>query len=820
MTGKHALFAVLTTAVVGLAAAGTDLEPIASIEGVRGKAALLNGNHTFLQAPAVQSFPIENGFTVSLWIKPDHWTQKASLVGNLGDFQMLLRGGGGVYFWKQNHHQFGGAGGAKTLLWAPKAFPATLGKWSHIAFSYDQKGHGVGYLNGRKVAEQLPGQEPRGQGIVQVSPTPRTKAARLDVGFRYQGGVDELYLYGRVLTDGEVLALSRGNAPAGAFAVYRMDDPARPGLDSSGNNRHLEAVRGPFGQSAPILGYEVDAPAAATDGVLTAYTRSSLDRVFQRDRLKEVKVVPDRISAELAGNEYEAFQLVLTPNRELKKATLTVPDFKLGETVCPVEVRMVDYVKIPTPSNIKTRRGGENVFGEMVSVYPGPEAAPGWYPDRLRVMPENFTLKANECKAFWITVKSPKNAPAGIYRTVAEVRAADGPALKIPLCIKVRGFSLPDELSAAHTTSVHSAYIGSVADLDGFYRVLSRYYIASSDPKASVGVAFAADGSVKLDTAEWDREMELAVGKYHQKVVFIPPFGMYGIPKAADGAGTRLGVQVSDGKGALTPEFKEKFGRYIAAMAAHLKKKGWFERARMTLVDEPHSVDDFKLCRAVAELVRRHAPGLKIELTKWPTAESIGCADIWCIGALQPEQIAKAVARGESVEQYPNWHMLIDRPSMDRRMLGFQMFKYHLSGVLHYTLNSAWQNPAGQVSPQMRYPDGRVIYGSGQVMYNGKDGVPEPSVRIDTVRDALEDYECLKMIEKIAAARPADPAAQEALAYAKDAAEKLVPCYESYGNGLKTGWKTLRWELDWKVLLKYRGGLLDRLEKLSAKQDK
>ena len=52
--------------------------------------------------------------------------------------------------------------------------------------------------------------------------------------------MDELYLYGRVLNDAEVLALSQGNAPAGAFAVYRMDAPARPGLDSFGNNRHLE----------------------------------------------------------------------------------------------------------------------------------------------------------------------------------------------------------------------------------------------------------------------------------------------------------------------------------------------------------------------------------------------------------------------------------------------------------------------------------------------------------------------------------------------------------------------------------------------------
>ena len=88
--------------------------------------------------------------------------------------------------------------------------------------------------------------------------------------------------------------------------------------------------------------------------------------------------------------------------------------------------------------------------------------------------------------------------------------------------------------------------------------------------------------------------------------------------------------------------------------------------------------------------------------TKWPTKEGIGAADIWIIGALQPKQIKAALARGEKVEQYPNWHMLIDRPAMDRRMMGFQMYKYGLSGVLHWSLDSVWRNPDELLSPQMR----------------------------------------------------------------------------------------------------------------------
>ena len=63
-------------------------------------------------------------------------------------------------------------------------------------------------------------------------------------------------------------------------------------------------------------------------------------------------------------------------------------------------------------------------------------------------------------------------------------------------------------------------------------------------------------------------------------------------------------------------------------------------------------------------------------------------------------------------------------------------------------------------------------------------------------------------------ANPASPAAVEAAAYMSDAAHKLVPCYEATGNGLRGSWKTLQWELDPYVLLKYRKGIMDRIETL------
>ena len=793
-----------------IAAAAEGLDPIGSADGVRGKSAVINGMNTFLQAKS-SNFAFDGGFTVSLWIKPFRWGHQVGLMTDVGSFQMLERGqgDGGIYFWERHtQHVTNG------LLWAPEKYRIPLNKWTHIAFTYDQKGHGIGYRNGKKVAEQLPGQEEKGQGIVKIyNGRGNTKFA---LGKTYRGEMDEVYVYGRVLSEKEIADLCNGKAPSGAAAAYLMDDPANPGKESSGNNRQLYAACGPQGKPAPILGYTVEAPAAAANDQLVAWTRSSMDHSFQRDKLAGVKIA-DAPSADMAGNEYESFQLVLTPKRELKDVTLTVGDFKLGNAVCKAEVRAVDYVKLPTPSNIKVPKRGANVYGESVSVFPGKDTVAGWYPDPLREMPGKFDLKANESKTFFITVKSPANAPAGIYRSVAAVKAADGTTLDIPLSIRVRGFSLPAALDrhSVHTgNNFRSVGLVSKKYMEEYYAAMAPYYLSLSHTFNGINVKFNADNSVELDTAEWDKEMELAINKYGMKVIFIPTVGMYGLPKAQNISRTWEGVQITPGEGKITPEFEVKFGNFIEVFAKHLKAKGWLERAEMSLVDEPHTKGDFALGHAVSKLVKKRAPGLKVMWTKWPTKEGIGAADVWIIGALQPGQIKAALARGEKVEQYPNWHMLIDRPAMDRRMLGFQMYKYGLSGVLHWSRDSVWRSPDELLSPQMRYPDGRVIYGSGLIMYPGKNNIPQPSIRLDTTRDALDDYEYLMILEKLAAKRPGDPAAKEALEYAKNAADKLVPCYEAEGDGLKTSWETLKWEMDHNVLLEYRKGVMDRIEKL------
>ena len=786
--------------------------PVKLVPGVRGQAIWLDGLHTYLSEPTRAPFALDQGLTFALWIKAERWGHLAGILQNIGSFSFLKRRQGGFYFWDTRSRY------PASMLWAPDAFPETLNQWQHVAFTYDQKGTAIAYLNGKKVAEQLPGQEEKGQGIVRFLNRHPTQTFRFDIGRgSFQGALDEVYIYGRVLSAAEVADLAKGNAPDGPIAAYLWDDSAQPLADSSPARRHLQTMEGAQGKDAPVLGGVVDLPAAAANDRLVAWCQSSVVRVFQKDRLAKVKV-EERVAAELAGNEYESFQLVLSPKADLAKVNLAIPPFTLGGTQIPVEVRRVDYVMIPEPSNIMVPNlRATNVYGEIVSAFPGKPNPPGWYPDPLPRLAPDLALKGGLSHAFWITVKSPANAPAGIYRTTAKVTAAGGLALDIPLSIRVRGFSLPEEKLFTHTVAVTHA-INNGAPLEEFYRILSRYYLSGDCTRAPIGIKFLPDGKVELDTAEWDREMELAVGKYRQKVIYLPTIGFYGIPKAANHARTWCGIQVSQGHGVMTEEFRNKFGAYLKAISAHLKEKGWLDRTRITLVDEPHTRDDFRLCHDVSLLVRQCAPDLLIETTKWPTRESIGISDVWCLGAFQPDQIEKAIARGEIIEQYPNWHLLIDRPVMDRRMFGFQMWKYHVSGILHYSIGRGWEDPASLRSPHLRYPDGRVIYGSGIIMYPEKDGVPMPSARISTIRDALEDYEAIRILEQLAARNPAHPDAKEALQYLKNAADQICPSYECRGKGLKIGFQDYRWSLDTGLLLECRRGIMDRIEKLQKLQ--
>ena len=285
---KNKCLLALTAFAVSLGAAEADLglDPIRFEKGVHGQAAVINGLNTYLTDSSAV-FPLEKGLSISMWVKPRKWSHLAGLLENVGSFSLVKRDKdyGGLYHWNRKGHHT-----VALLPWNPKAFPLPENKWSHIAFTYDQKGHGVGYLNGKIVGELFPDKNVQKKDIPVIDSGRRYNKGTFRIGMSYRGSLDDVYIYNRVLSQKDIQDLMKGNAPADPIAAYLMDDPSMPGKDSSASARHLKPACGPTGKPAPLLGYTVDVPVAAANDSLVAYCRKSVDRVFHNDKLKSVKV--------------------------------------------------------------------------------------------------------------------------------------------------------------------------------------------------------------------------------------------------------------------------------------------------------------------------------------------------------------------------------------------------------------------------------------------------------------------------------------------------------------------------------------------------
>jgi len=163
---------------------------------------------------------------------------------------------------------------------------------------------------------------------------------------------------------------------------------------------------------------------------------------------------PRPIRIEAARNEYEPFQLVITPKVPLKQLRLRLEPFvpstrQLSRAPRPVwdEVAFVDYVPVTIPTD---------AWG-AVGDYPDP-LIPLFRRDRWQgigdmekaVEVQVTNLSANKNQPLWLTVFVPKDTPAGIYRAAVQVVDAVGidgkpvpcPISPVPIELRVLWFHL------------------------------------------------------------------------------------------------------------------------------------------------------------------------------------------------------------------------------------------------------------------------------------------------------------------------------------------------------------------------------------------
>ncbi len=469
-----------------------------------------------------------------------------------------------------------------------------------------------------------------------------------------------------------------------------------------------------------------------------AWTAPSTVRVMPQALPEKVEPAAARIA--LAGREYESFQIVLLRAPDRDPGTMTV---KCGE------LRQADGAGRIAAENITWHQVG---FVKLEQVWPHPKVVnrtPGWWPDPLLPV-ETFTLGPNEAQAIWVTVYCPPGTPAGEYRGMVTVQPERGEGLEVPVSATVYGFDLP----------VQGHLKTAFALMDGYLeKIYGRPLTAKL--RQAYGDYLLAHRLNPDDISRTDPPALEDLEHYYHRGL-----NAFNVLNMVQERGNRTWVCWSPLK-VYTPEFKQHLIERLDPYVAELRKRKLIDKAYIYTFDE-RGEDFYPVIKEYFGMVKERYPEIHT-LTTAKVAQDPGKmkelnVDWNCplTARYKLEEADRCRAAGLEVWAYvclgprfPYANWLADDPLIEARVIWWQAFQQKMDGFLYWGLN-IWHrahndhiiDPAQ--GPKLKWSittGGRhpTLHGDGELLYPLKDG-PAGCIRLENIRDGLEDYEYLWLL--------------------------------------------------------------------------
>ena len=503
-------------------------------------------------------------------------------------------------------------------------------------------------------------------------------------------------------------------------------------------------------------------------------------------KISRDKPTPDAqswaVEIRAARNEAEAAQLVIRPRVALSNFSIYAGQLEgPGGAVIGaenLEVLEVRYVKVELPTDTSS--------------------VAGLWPDPLPPFRGPIDLEANKNQPLWVRVSVPRNIPAGIYTGRINLAARNYKA-EVALRVEVYDFDLPDKMTCttAFGFSPGNVYkyhkLSNEAQkrqvLEKYWANLGAHHISPYNP-APLDVLDVTWPEItdsirpweikpQFDWTGWDAAMARAID-YHN-------FNSFRLSIPGMGGGTFHARREPEllGFSEDTAEYQAAFTAYCRGMQEHLREKGWLDEAFVYWFDEPAPKDYEFVMNGFAKL-KAAAPDITRMLTEQVEPDLVGGPDIWCsISNNFKEDLAKERRKhGEKFWWYvctgpkaPYCTLFIDHPGTELRVWLWQTWQRRIDGILVWQSNY-WTSPTAYPNserPQNPYKDpmgwrtgystpegakrpwgngdGRFIYPpvaaadarpAGPVL----DG-PVDSIRWEMLRDGIEDYEYLAILERL-----------------------------------------------------------------------
>lgn len=418
----------------------------------------------------------------------------------------------------------------------------------------------------------------------------------------------------------------------------------------------------------------------------------------------ENQTLASGISMSAAKGQYESRQVVVySPERDLSGLVLECsPLIGEGEAAIPPENVMfapVGYCPYRVPQDLSIH---------------------GYWPEPILTFLKELKIRPGDVQSLWYRVRVPRYAEAGVYRGTVTIRPKDAPACSLPVEVRVRDFALPKwprlrvVVGCNQPGEFEMSYGLNPGTLYGF----DDNWLEEFPRWAEAGVTAVNLGYI------WGQQMDQQTK----------------LPTTAQLDGWVAQIRT----------------RYEAATKAGLR-----DSCYVYLFDEATAEWDPAM-RMVAKRLRQEFPDLLLLTTAhrawYPEADvtdgggTIEDINGWCPGTwhYSYNEASEARRRGRQVWWYtcnspekPFANIMMTHPAVDVRLLmGFMAFAYQTDGFLYYaTTGGNWAGtPAITDGPYTQWP---IVDNAHDHLYQrGPDG-PLPSLRLEALRDGLEDYDYL-----------------------------------------------------------------------------
>ena len=507
------------------------------------------------------------------------------------------------------------------------------------------------------------------------------------------------------------------------------------------------------------------------------WTENTLVKVF---RDSPPRPQPKQLDLFAGRGEEEALQLCLRADQAL---TATVAVTREDGQSLPVRVERVGDVPCLCPS------GNHNTTAAPWELAkPGArercDGWRGWWPDYLAPSDGTFELPAGRTQPVWITFTIPRGTPPGEQHYQVEVTAG-ARTIRLPLKLSIWHLTLPERPSLQALIDLRERPNWSQFDTpekrNEWLTFLARHRI-SADHILPDPVFTLTDGQVTMDTTAfdlaasfWFDELKLATGYFPQ---CFYAFGWEHSPRSF------LGQKFP------SPEYQSAYQQAVKLFWEHVQAKGWAPYLSLYVSDEPHYQYDHVVSELseVIRLTRDVDPTIPVYSSTWGHEPAWdGLLNHWGIaqyGRFPLEDLLARQQAGDKLWLTVDEQLILDTPyNAYERLLSYYCAAWKLSGWEFWALAWYTYDPyrygwygflphdfGPDRQSNVRYPNG-----SGHLAYPGEPiglSGPVSTIRLETMREGLEDYEIFHALRELAEQDQAAKAKVDALF---SDLEKLVP---------------------------------------------